>query len=333
VKIYFVKQGDTLSEIGKRFDVTVEELMKANPIISNPDDLKIGMKLIIPVKKEAKAEVNLNKDKDMDMGKKIPEPCVDVIPSIAQNLNPLQDAHQNPQQYPQQYPQQSLPSYPPQQYPQQSLPPYPQQYLQQNSQLYTQQYPQTNSQQHPQQYPQQYQQQNPQLYPQQPSYTPFASYPIPAVQANVQPGLPSQGKPMYPWNSYPSYEQQGIDAPYNTPFNINPYKQTLPKPPASPSTPPAPTSADVQMDLTQTEWNPYRPKKEQPQSQDQLQEVKLHAIPTTEAEYTSKQTVNKKNKKPRSQSLSTKLQQLQKKRAGTKRVSRRTGKSYPWMPD
>jgi hypothetical protein len=320
-------------------------LLKANPIISNPDELKIGMKLIIPVKKEAKAEVNLNMDKDMDMGKQIPKPYVDppvshVIPPMAQNLHPiqpiiqhpnptplpipqyhpLQDVHQNPQQYLQQYPQQSLP-------------PYPQQYPQQNSQLYTQQYPQTNPQQNPQQYPQQYPQQNPQLYPQQPSYPPFASYPIPAVQANVQPGMPSQSKPMYPWNSYPSYEQQGIDAPYNTPFNINPYKQTMPKPPTSATAPPATTAADVQADHTQTEWNPYRPKKEQPQSQDQLQEVKLHAIPTTEVEYTSKQTVNKKNKKPRSQSLSTKLQQLQKKRVGTKRVSRRTGKSYPWMPD
>lgn len=51
MKIYFVKAGDTLSAIAGKHGVTVEELLAANPIIADPDDLKVAMKLVIPDKK------------------------------------------------------------------------------------------------------------------------------------------------------------------------------------------------------------------------------------------------------------------------------------------
>lgn len=51
MKIYFVKAGDTLSAIAEKHGVTVQQLLEANPIIADPDDLKVAMKLIIPAKK------------------------------------------------------------------------------------------------------------------------------------------------------------------------------------------------------------------------------------------------------------------------------------------
>jgi LysM repeat protein len=51
VKIHFVKAGETLTSIAEKHGVTVGELLEANPIIADPDDLKVAMKLVIPDKK------------------------------------------------------------------------------------------------------------------------------------------------------------------------------------------------------------------------------------------------------------------------------------------
>ncbi|MFC5469458.1 LysM peptidoglycan-binding domain-containing protein [Cohnella suwonensis] len=48
MKIHMVKQGDTLYLIAKKYNVPLEELIKANPDISNPDAVDIGMKVKIP---------------------------------------------------------------------------------------------------------------------------------------------------------------------------------------------------------------------------------------------------------------------------------------------
>lgn len=44
---YTVESGDTLSEIARRFDTTVEEIMEVNDL-DDPDVLSIGDELIIP---------------------------------------------------------------------------------------------------------------------------------------------------------------------------------------------------------------------------------------------------------------------------------------------
>jgi LysM repeat protein len=45
---YIAKARDNLSVLAKKFNVSVDELMKANPQISNPNDLGIGEKIMIP---------------------------------------------------------------------------------------------------------------------------------------------------------------------------------------------------------------------------------------------------------------------------------------------
>ncbi len=50
--IYQIQEGDTLSEIAMRFNTTVDELLRQNNI-SYPDDLRMGMRLVIPQSKEA----------------------------------------------------------------------------------------------------------------------------------------------------------------------------------------------------------------------------------------------------------------------------------------
>jgi len=46
--VYTVKAGDLLSRIARKFGVTVEQIVKANPQIKNPDKLAIGDQLVIP---------------------------------------------------------------------------------------------------------------------------------------------------------------------------------------------------------------------------------------------------------------------------------------------
>jgi nucleoid-associated protein YgaU len=53
--IYVVKKGDTMSKIANKFDVTVDQLLAANPQIKNPNKISIGDEVTIPVP-EADAE-------------------------------------------------------------------------------------------------------------------------------------------------------------------------------------------------------------------------------------------------------------------------------------
>ncbi|HEX5827142.1 MAG TPA: LysM peptidoglycan-binding domain-containing protein [Candidatus Limnocylindrales bacterium] len=48
-QVYVVKKGDTFSKIANRFDVTLEQLIAANPQIKDPDKIAIGDEVIIPV--------------------------------------------------------------------------------------------------------------------------------------------------------------------------------------------------------------------------------------------------------------------------------------------
>ncbi len=47
---YVVRSGDTLARIAARFGVTVAAIMAANPIITNPDRIRVGQRLIIPAR-------------------------------------------------------------------------------------------------------------------------------------------------------------------------------------------------------------------------------------------------------------------------------------------
>jgi LysM repeat protein len=47
-QVYVVKQGDTMSKIAKRFEVTVEEIMAVNPAITNPNKIALGQEIVIP---------------------------------------------------------------------------------------------------------------------------------------------------------------------------------------------------------------------------------------------------------------------------------------------
>ncbi|MEO8230093.1 MAG: LysM domain-containing protein [Chloroflexota bacterium] len=46
---YVIKSGDTLLKIAKKFNLTVDELLAANPQIKNPNKIVVGNELIIPV--------------------------------------------------------------------------------------------------------------------------------------------------------------------------------------------------------------------------------------------------------------------------------------------
>ncbi|SDT30435.1 LysM repeat-containing protein [Paenibacillaceae bacterium GAS479] len=48
MKIHIVKKGDTLYLIGQKYGVTVEELQKLNPTLTNPHNLLIGTKVKVP---------------------------------------------------------------------------------------------------------------------------------------------------------------------------------------------------------------------------------------------------------------------------------------------
>lgn len=48
MKIHIVKQGDSLYEIAKRYNVPLEKLIEANPQITNPEVLNLGDKVKIP---------------------------------------------------------------------------------------------------------------------------------------------------------------------------------------------------------------------------------------------------------------------------------------------
>jgi LysM repeat protein len=46
--IYVVEAGDSMSGIAKEYGVTMDELLKANPQITDPNLILIGMELVIP---------------------------------------------------------------------------------------------------------------------------------------------------------------------------------------------------------------------------------------------------------------------------------------------
>ncbi len=48
-QMYVVAKGDTMSRIAKKFGLTIEQLMAANPQIKNPDRITIGDQVTIPV--------------------------------------------------------------------------------------------------------------------------------------------------------------------------------------------------------------------------------------------------------------------------------------------
>ncbi|NBU63073.1 MAG: LysM peptidoglycan-binding domain-containing protein [Chloroflexia bacterium] len=46
--MYVVKAGDTLSGIAEEFSTTVEDIMAANPEISQPEAIQVGQSIIVP---------------------------------------------------------------------------------------------------------------------------------------------------------------------------------------------------------------------------------------------------------------------------------------------
>lgn len=48
MKIHMVKKGDTLYLLSKKYNVSLEKIIAANPQIADPDKLDVGMKVKIP---------------------------------------------------------------------------------------------------------------------------------------------------------------------------------------------------------------------------------------------------------------------------------------------
>ena len=46
--VYTIKKGDTLSEISQKFQVSIDVIIGANPEVTDPNNLRIGQRLIIP---------------------------------------------------------------------------------------------------------------------------------------------------------------------------------------------------------------------------------------------------------------------------------------------
>jgi LysM repeat protein len=46
--VYTVKSGDTLSKIAAAYGVTVDQILAANPEITNPNKIAVGDKIVIP---------------------------------------------------------------------------------------------------------------------------------------------------------------------------------------------------------------------------------------------------------------------------------------------
>jgi len=47
-QVYVIKSGDTLSKVAKRFSVTIDELLAANPEIKDPNKISEGQEIVIP---------------------------------------------------------------------------------------------------------------------------------------------------------------------------------------------------------------------------------------------------------------------------------------------
>ncbi|MFC4809022.1 LysM peptidoglycan-binding domain-containing protein [Paenibacillus sp. GCM10023250] len=48
MKIHIVKKGDSLYMIAQKYNVSLEEILKLNPSITNPDEIDVGMKIKVP---------------------------------------------------------------------------------------------------------------------------------------------------------------------------------------------------------------------------------------------------------------------------------------------
>ena len=48
-RLYKIKTGDTMARISRKFDVSVEEILAANPQITNPDRIQVGQFIVIPM--------------------------------------------------------------------------------------------------------------------------------------------------------------------------------------------------------------------------------------------------------------------------------------------
>lgn len=48
-QVYVVESGDTMTKIAKKFNVTVAQIMDANPTIKDPNKISLGQEIIIPV--------------------------------------------------------------------------------------------------------------------------------------------------------------------------------------------------------------------------------------------------------------------------------------------
>ena len=51
-KIHIVKPGEALSVIAMKLGMSLKELLKWNPEITNPDRIEIGQEILYPTKKE-----------------------------------------------------------------------------------------------------------------------------------------------------------------------------------------------------------------------------------------------------------------------------------------
>ena len=49
-QVYVVRSGDNLGKIAKRFNTTIDAILKANPQIKDPNKIKVGDKVTIPTK-------------------------------------------------------------------------------------------------------------------------------------------------------------------------------------------------------------------------------------------------------------------------------------------
>ncbi len=47
-QLYRIRSGDTLAKIARRFDVTVADILAANPQISDPNHIEVGQRIVIP---------------------------------------------------------------------------------------------------------------------------------------------------------------------------------------------------------------------------------------------------------------------------------------------
>jgi LysM repeat protein len=48
-RLYKIKAGDSLAKVANKFGITVQDILDANPDISNPDNIFVGQIVVIPI--------------------------------------------------------------------------------------------------------------------------------------------------------------------------------------------------------------------------------------------------------------------------------------------